>query len=381
VTELPMSSRGRGDGSPAGTTVGARPSRAAAIRAARAKRDTPAVTSLIAPVPPLPEDLADLFVGWTPQKVDVDRWMEVRDAVVLAVTACRPPSKSVLRNQRSLITAFALWLRDRPERKFSGPLDPQEFLVEGIVDAYLVGPLGDAPDASRASVRSVLRKAIRNLDARPGPESIAHQPVQPPYSPAECARFVALARNQPTDAARRSLSAVIALGLGAGLGPEDQRPIAPCHVREVDLGAEVTGLAVDVPGQRARTVVVRAEYENLLREALELHQKARRGARTPLSGDKPERKNAANKTASRAVTATGQGIDLSTARLRTTWLVACMPAAVPLGALLHASGLRSPRTLNDLLQYCPAPNPVEVAAALRVAAHSNRGESAHQVSP
>jgi len=149
----------------------------------------------------------------------------------------------------------------------------------------------------------------------------------------------------------------------------------------VDLGPEVTGLAVDVPGQRARTVVVRAEYENLLREALELHQKARRGARTPLSGDKPERKNAAHKTASRAVTATGQGIDLSTARLRTTWLVACMSASVPLGALLHASGLRSPRTLNDLLPYCPAPDPLEVAAALRAAVQVNPGQLVGQVSP
>ena len=42
-----------------------------------------------------------------------------------------------------------------------------------------------------------------------------------------------------------------------------------------------------------------------------------------------------------------------------------MSAPVPLGALLGATGLRSARTLVDLVPYCPAPTPSDVARVLR----------------
>jgi hypothetical protein len=42
-----------------------------------------------------------------------------------------------------------------------------------------------------------------------------------------------------------------------------------------------------------------------------------------------------------------------------------MSADVPLGALLRASGLRTARTLVDLVKYCPEPDEEVVAAILR----------------
>lgn len=57
-----------------------------------------------------------------------------------------------------------------------------------------------------------------------------------------------------------------------------------------------------------------------------------------------------------AVTANGQDVELSASRLRATWPVAAMSAPVPLGALLGAAGLRSARTLVDLVPYCPRPH-------------------------
>lgn len=366
-------------------TVVKRPvSRAAAIRAARATRaarEAQEACGPVADVPALPEELAAMLRGWVPQDLDVDRWAMVEAAVVEAVTAYRPPSAGSLRNVRSSVVAFAAWLQQRPGRRTEDALQVQEFLADGVVDAYLAGPMAGEPDASRATVRSVLRRVGRNLNPGPRPEVITYCPVQGPYTEAECARFVLLARHQPTVPLRRSLSAMIALGLGAGLGPEDQRTIAPCHIREVDLGEHGTGLAVDVPGTRARTVIVRAEYEPLLREALDLHHKARRGKATPLCGVKPDRKNGANRVAEKAITAIGPGIEISAHRLRSTWLVACMSAAVPLGALLQASGLRTPRTLADLLPYCPPADPQAVAAVLRHAAASATGPVPTAVAP
>jgi hypothetical protein len=343
-------------------------SRAAAIRAARAaqtQRASLAAAGPVASVPELPEDLAGMLIGWTPQGPAAARWALLEAAVAVAVTAYRPASAGSLRNVRSTVVAFASWVQQRPGRPPGRALEACEFLADGLIEAYLAGPMLGEPDSSRATVRSVLRRVVRNLSPGPAPEAIKYQPVQGPYTAAECARFVVLARNQPTAALRRSLSAMVALGLGAGLGAEDQRAIAPCHVREVDLGVHGTALAVDVPGPRARTVVVRAEVEPLLREALGLHAKDRRGNATPLCGVKPDRRNGANRVAARALTATGTGVDVDAARLRATWLVACMSAPVPLGALLHAAGLRTPRTLADLLAYCPPPDPQAVAAVLR----------------
>ena len=321
---------------------GERPvSRAAAIRAARAAqagRAALADAGPVAAVPALPGELAGMLVGWTTQGMDAGRWAMVEAA---AVAAYRPASAGSLRNVRSTVVAFASWLQQRPGRPVGSALEACEFLAGGVIEAYLAGPMLGEPDPSRATVRSVLRRVVRNLSPGPAPEAIKYQPVQGPYTGAQCARLVALARNQPTVALRRSLSAMVALGLGAGLGAEDQRVIAPCHLREVDLGVHGTALAVDVPGPRARTVVVRAEVEPLLREALDAHALARRGNATPLHGVKADRRNGANRVASRAVTATGTGIDVDAARLRATWLVACMSAPVPLGALLHAAGLRA----------------------------------------
>ena len=336
-----------------------------AARAAQAGRAALATAGPVAAVPALPQELAGMLVGWTPQGLDAGRWAMVEAAVVAAVAAYQPASAGSLRNVRSTVVAFASWLQQRPGRTVAGALDAREFLADGVIDAYLAGPMLGEPGPSRATVRSVLRRVVRNLGPGPKPEAIKYQPVQGPYTGAQCARLVALARNQPTVALRRSLSAMVALGLGAGLGAEDQRVIAPCHLREVDLGVHGTALAVDVPGTRARTVVVRAEVEPLLREALDAHALARRGTATPLHGVKPDRRNGANRVASRAVTATGTGVDVDAARLRATWLVACMSAPVPLGALLHAAGRRTPRTLADLLAYCPPPDPLEVAAVLR----------------
>jgi hypothetical protein len=348
-----------------------RPTRAAALRAARAAHEVSASAAPAASAPgvagvkDLPEELAALLTGWTPQGMDEQTWAPIRDAVKAAVCAFGPPSAIGLRNCRSIVVGFAQWVYTRPTRQESGNLEPAEFLADGLVDAYLAGPLAGRPDGSRATARAVLRRVAANLDPAGPPEKIAYQPVQPPYTPAECARLVTLARNQPTTPLRRVTSATVALGLGAGLGSEDQKPVAPCHIREVDLGDHGTGLAVDVPGRRARTVIVRQEYVPLLREALELHAAAGRGTSTPLTGVKPDRRNGASYVAERAVTATGAGVEISAARLRSTWLVACMSSPVPLGALLHASGLTTPRTLTDLLPYCPEPDPEEVAAVLR----------------
>ena len=342
-------------------------SRAAALRQAKASL---VAKPLIADVPELAPELSVMIDGWCPQGVADAIWSPVADVAAIAMAAYAPASTSSVMNIRSIVADYCLWVHARPARSACGDLTAEELLAEGLLEHYFAGPVSERPHATQGTVRSVLRRVVRNL--RPGkrPEPIAYTPVQAPYSEAECASFVLLARHQPTVHGRRELSSLIALGLGAGLSAEDSRKIAPCHIHELDLGDGVTTLAIRVPGEapRGRVVIMRSAYVPLLLEAVQLHQKSRRGTTKPLYGNSPARRNGASHVTERAVTAIEQGVDISAARLRTTWLVACLSSPVPFGALMHAAGLKSPRTFTDLLRFCPAPDPVAVERALAAVA-------------
>lgn len=282
------------------------------------------------------------------------------------IRAFGPPSRTWLSSQAGYLARFCVWVASCPEREDrDADLRPDEVLDLSLVERFLADAMADQPGASRSTARSVLRRAVQNLSAAPKPERIPHAPVQAPYTPQECAALVRLARNQPTRARRRALGAVVALGLGAGLDGTEQGKVTPRHIVEVDLGEHGRALGVDVPGPRARLVIVRACYEELLREVLAIHRAERRGEDRPLYGNDPKRRNVTGAARTQAVTANDQDVELSASRLRSTWLVAAMSAPVPLGALLGAAGLRSARTLVDLVPYCPAPTSTDVARLLR----------------
>jgi hypothetical protein len=320
---------------------------------------------VVAALPELAPALATAVAAFRPYGFTDVQWQQVERATRALAIAYQPPSVGWARTQMGAFARFCRWVATRPERVTLGEeLRPSEVLATGLVDEYLRGPLAGSPDATRATVRSILRRGVERLSARPR-VTVAYKPVQPPYSPFECASFVRLARHQPTSVTRRGLSAMVALGLGAGLAGNEQRAISPQSIREVDLGEGMRGLVVDVPGARARTVIVRAAYEELLREAVALHRTERRANTRPLYGEVPTRHNATGGVRKGSKTALGAGVNLDVARLRSTWLVACMSAAVPLGALLRASGLRSARTLVDLVDYCPLPDEDAVARVLR----------------
>lgn len=354
-------------------------SRSAAIRQARAAQATKAAARAATTEPPAPLTVPEVAVPETelyPKveeaiatyrmlKAPAGKWAPVAEAVRQGMRAYGAPSASWVSTQGGHVARFALWVADRPERTVDGELRVAELADMALVAAYIAGPLADVPDSTRATARSVLTRMVHRLRPDTAPERIGYTPIQAPYTPSECARFVRLARNQPTKDRRRALSALVALGLGAGLDGHDLREIAPAHVREVPLSKDRSVLVVTVPGgQRPRTVVMRDAYADLLREAIDLHHSAKRGKNTPLTGNKATRANVGSAVTDKAVTATGPGVDISTTRLRSTWLLACMCAPIPLNVLLCTAGLRSARSLADLLPHCPAPSDADVQRIL-----------------
>lgn len=375
----------RGEVSPANRTeqqttpkAPKRLSRAAALRQARqahGKRTTAtqqtavasAVTLPVIDVPDaeLPPGVLEAIESYRAIKVAGQQWSQVEASVRLAMRAYGPPSPKWVSTQGGHVARFALWLLQRPERTEAGDLQLREFADLTRVTAYIAGPMADSPASTRATARAVLTRIVHRLRPDTAPERITYTPIQAPYTPTECAAFVRLARNQPTKDRRRALSALVALGLGAGLDGHDLRELAPAHIREVPLSKDRSVLIVKVPGgQRPRTVVMRDAYSDLLREAIALHNSAKRGKNTPLTGNKATRANVGSAVTDKAVTATGPGVDISSARLRSTWLLACMCAPIPLNVLLCTAGLRSARTLADLLPHCPAPTDADVQRIL-----------------
>ena len=375
--------------SPANTTeqqttpkVPKRLSRAAVLRQARqaqARRATATeqsnATSAVAlpaievPHAELPAEVEEAIASYRAIKVAGQQWSRVEVAVRLAMRAYAPPSAKWVSTQGGHVARFALWLLQRPERTESGDLQLREFADLVLVTAYVAGPLADSPASTRATARAVLTRIVHRLRPDTAPERIGYTPIQAPYTPAECAAFARLARNQPTRDRRRALSALVALGLGAGLDGHDLREVAPVHIHEVALTRDRSVLVVQVPGgQRPRTVVMREAYADLLREAIDLHNASKRGKNTPLTGNKATRANVGSAVTDKAVTATGSGVDISAARLRSTWLLACMCAPIPLNVLLCTAGLRSARSLADLLPYCPAPAVADVQRILAAVA-------------
>jgi len=302
---------------------------------------------------------------YRPADLPDEEWTALRPLTCRLVMGYRPPSVVSARNAASIVVSFLQWvwgLSGRPEP--ARPPDAVELLSTPLVEQY-AGPRGswmrkqNAPAETIASARTVLRRAVRSLDADHQDARFAYVPIDPPYTPAECDQFVWLALSQPTEARSRNACFLIGLGLGAGLGSSDLRLIQRKHIATRMTADGTTYLVVTVPGANGRTVPIRHQYAELVTRALELS--ADEGPEALVLGKKATRRNVTYVASHGMVTARrGRGVDIQTHRLRTTWLFACMNAAVPLADLLRMAGLKSARSLGDLLPLCPRTDPVTV---------------------
>lgn len=334
----------------------------AELRRAARQAAAPPRPAGLAPLPDVPDEVAAAIASYRPLMMSEAVWARIGDATRWAFAAYRPPAPRWLSTHGGYVARYCAWVSATTGVSGTDRLDPVALLGDGLVDAYLRDGLC-GKGSTVATVRAVLRRVVANMSDAPASIRYSRVPLQPPYTPAECAHWVFLARHQPTRAGRRALSAAVALGLGAGLDSRDQRLVRACDVVDVDIDGQ-PALAVAVAGTRARTVVVRAAYSPLLHEALDLHAAQGRAPDDLLHGKSPDRLKVVAAVSDAARTALGKGVGLSAARMRTTWLLAVACAPVPLAVLLAASGLATGRTLADLLPYCPPPDPHEVARLL-----------------
>lgn len=295
-----------------------------------------------------PHPLPAEFVNWlrTQYLPDDPRlqalWPKLLPFVEEALTRSRIRGEASLHRNVTHLVYFSGWLAER-----GLPLHVGTSLVRRHIDEYCrVGMPGNS-DKSRSDRRGRLRGIADHVNPEQAPDptqSIARPSVRPPYAADQMAAFRRLAPRQPTADLARQTCLCVGVGGGAGIDSPELKLLLGSHV--VDLGED--GIRIDVPGPRARTVWILREYEELVRRGLV-------GIRPnqPVLGRKQNRANVASDVYARAKIY-GHLPALDQSRLRTTWLATLLTRPVPLAVICAAAGLKSTRTLFDLLPHLTA---------------------------
>lgn len=289
--------------------------------------------------------LVDRYV---PTHIEKASWFAIARSIREAArSAC--PSDMSAKKVLPALASFGDWLVHEGHVVTFGVLsDP------ALIERYCQVGMGAVPASTRATRRSILRRVARRLDPvpPPPPQVISYRRAKAPYREWELAGFLEQAAAQPTLSRRRSVLGILLLGAGCGL---DRTDLA--WVRGVDVRVGRHVVVTVWGGSRPREVVVFENYAPAITEAAEWS-----GERLVIGGSTLGRHNVTTPALDRMV-ADGRLPRLSTSRLRSTWLVRHLELATPLSVLLPAAGLKSSRTLDDLLGFA-TPVPSEHAAQL-----------------
>jgi hypothetical protein len=217
-------------------------------------------------------------------------------------------------------------------------LVPEVVLHPSVIERFALAAPGLSDSARRTlrtNQRFIARRVVPQL--HPPDAALPRERAKAPYSAAEIAGYLALARAQPTAARQARAAGLVCLGAGAGLIRGDLR-----QIRGTDVIARSGGVIVAVRGARPRAVPVLARYHEPLLAAAGLA-----GAGLVTGGTQTARKNLTTRLNSSL--AGGGGLPrLDTSRLRATWL---RDAADLLGlaTFMAAAGISCSQRLGDLV--------------------------------
>lgn len=293
----------------------------------------------------LASEVAGAIAGWRSRAVGGRSQAFAREVVALAEPGTTARARALL-FAAARLAAFgeSVGLEPRPE----------VLLHPSVIERFIVAGEGAFSPPTRRTLRTNLRHLARRAGPQTPPEPLAlpRERAKAPYSDAEIAAYLALARAQPTRSGRMRASAMICLGAGAGLIGSELR-----HLTGADVIERSGGLVVEVGGRRARAVPVLARFHEPLRAAA-----AFAGERYLVGGRDPARKNLTSEL--RAALCADAGLArLEAGRLRASWLLACA-RLIGLGAFMHAAGIRCSQRLGDLVAQLPPADEREAVALL-----------------
>lgn len=301
-----------------------------------------------------PETAAAFVSTYEPRHVNSEVWTQIADVVrqaVLCITAREPTAKKYC----SHAAAFVAWASVE-----GSELTLDSVFTDDMIDRYIQLGMPQALDSTRATRRSILRRLARRCSPAlanvPDPSPIPYRRLRAPYAGTQVAAYIRLASAQPTPGRRRSLLAVLALGLGCGLDCEDLAWVRGCDV-ELALNGAVSVRVCG--GRRPRSVVCLSRYEAQLLSLAEPD-----GEDLLIGGRTLGRHNVTSVTLGRLLQDRSLP-PLVVGRLRSTWLLSHLQANTPLSLIMTAAGLQTVRPLEDLLHHLPELPASDAVAALR----------------
>lgn len=281
---------------------------------------------------------------YEPAGVEPEVWARIRDEACAWVRAACPGHRRRALQLLYAATHLAAWC------DAGGiPVTATNSLRDPTIERFCAWAEHEARFS--ATTRSTIRARLRHLAAanpvpgnRPAAPSLPRGRIRPPYTPAEAAGFLHLARNQRDPDRRRRLLGLLCAGLGAGCAPEDLRRL---RGNDVEFDGGVTW--VTIRGPRARRVPVLGLYAKELRWAAE-HS----GDRLLIGGRKSDRRSVTTALLHR-IDGGGDLPPIEPGRLRSTWLATHLENGVRLDVLMAAAGLTTPTTIVDLVRHLPTP--------------------------
>ncbi|HEX3795259.1 MAG TPA: hypothetical protein VHV57_12235 [Acidimicrobiales bacterium] len=311
-----------------------RPSRAAVQRA------TAQAVARATQVPVLSTKAKEILDRYRPTSLSEETWAAVAPVHRHILERCGMGDESIRKRCHEL----ARYLAFRSEQGLS--LQVIDALDFGAIDDYYARGMADYELRSRNDLRSRLRslaKAVNPSGAPAGVIPLGHQVAKPGYSRKEETAIKRTALHQRRPVPRRNMCVIVGFSGGAGLDSTEIKLLRPHHV--FDLGQD--GIRVDVPGKRARSVMVRRDYEAIVRMAV-----ANRKPNELLAGSEGSAHNICAAIVERAEIF-GDVPHIEVSRLRSTWLTWLLLQRVPLNVILQAAGLQSARTLCELISQLP----------------------------
>lgn len=237
------------------------------------------------------------------------------------------------------------------------PLEDDVVFDPGVIERFTRAELATYSRAGRNTIRARLRRMSEVLlgdGARGRFRALGKAEASRPYTDSDVASLLSWAVAQRDTERRTSASALLALGLGAGLAGQEI-----IRLRVEDLTEDADGVVVSVKGDGARDVPVLRQWEALLLERKRFVGPSGWAFR---SGQRGGNVNLVTDFASRMP---APAVSLQSRRMRATWLSGHLIAGTPLSALLPAAGLESAGALDRVLKATSPIDPGLARAALR----------------
>ncbi|WP_417374450.1 hypothetical protein [Glutamicibacter protophormiae] len=298
----------------------------------------------------LPDDVRTIVSTQNPNK-KAPVWPQVAEFVRDSVTVAAPHTSYTANLLMTVASKYVMWcVQDQ-----GWPLDGEVLWSVHAIDLYATDDGQGHSDGTRRNSRAMLMRISEVLvpsEHGEKPTALNRKSTAAPYSVVEISTYRKWARTQVSNQNRDRAMLMLVLCAGAGLPSKEVHLIRPEDVVNDDAG-----IVINVPGDNPRAVPLLAQWEEWMRALLD-----RLPAGEPLWGPitRKDTHNLLSNFTERTVGPRPNG-----QRLRATWLVTHLRAAVPMKDLLRAAGVRKFEHLPLLLDYIPQSSDTNYRGALR----------------